>query len=187
VAFEEINSSRFNYGTFQPTINSVNRLFLSIKPIAQKDTVPPQQYLRIIFNNYQENRPYISSRNENLSKQIVSGQKKGADGKMVNTYQTVTANVVYYRKTITVDSYASLTITDATNNTILQSLNLEGPVSWTCDWAIYKGDKRALSSTAASLIQRREIFPNADQLFNQSIQNLQNNVAQQLNAFYSQY
>src|SRR6185369_6194220 len=40
VAFEEINSSRFNYGTFQPTISSLNRLFLSFRPIAQKDTVP---------------------------------------------------------------------------------------------------------------------------------------------------
>jgi len=187
VAFEEINSSRFNYGSFQPTVNSVNRLFLSIKPIAQKDTVPPQQYLRIIFNNYQENRPYVTSRTENLSQQIVSGQQKGADGKTTNIYQTVTARVVYYHKAINADSFASLTITDATNNAVLQNLNLEGPANWTCDWATYQGDKRALSSTAASLIQRSEVFPNEQQLFNQSIRNLQNNVAQQLNAFYSQY
>ncbi|MBI3482563.1 MAG: hypothetical protein HY015_06245, partial [Bacteroidetes bacterium] len=60
VAFEEINSSRFNYGSFQPTISSLNRLFLSIKPMSQKDTVPPQQYLRVVFTGFQQNRPSSS-------------------------------------------------------------------------------------------------------------------------------
>jgi len=187
VAYEEINSSRFNYGTFQPTISSLQRLFLSFRPIAQKDTVPPQQYLRIIFNNYQQNRPYTSTRSENLSKQVVVGQTKGADGKMVDQTQTVTAQVTYYHKSMTADSHANVTITDAKTNTVLQNLNIDGNVNWEYDWAIYKGDSRALSSNASSLIQRKEAFPNEQDLFNQSIRNLQNNVGQQLKSFYSQY
>jgi len=187
VAYEEINSSRFNYGTFQPTISSLQRLFLSFKPIAQKDTVPPQQYLRIIFNNYQQNRPYTSTRSENLSKQVVVGQTKGADGKMVDQTQTVTAEVTYYHKSLTADSRANVTITDASTNSVLQNLNIDGNVNWEYDWAIYKGDSRALSSNASSLIQRKEAYPNEQDLFNQSIRNLQNNLGQQLKSFYSQY
>ncbi|MGC4023518.1 MAG: hypothetical protein QM734_17000 [Cyclobacteriaceae bacterium] len=68
VAYEEINNSRINYGSFQPTINSLQRLFLSIKPIGQKDTVPPNQYLRVMFNGYQETRPNTTTRNENVSR-----------------------------------------------------------------------------------------------------------------------
>jgi len=187
VAFEEINGTRFNYGTFQPVISSLQRLFLSFKPIAQKDTVPAQQYLRIIFNGYQENRPGITTRSENLSKQIVVGQTKGADGKTVDQTQTVTAQVTYYHKSVNGDSRANATITDTKANTVLQNINVDGNVNWDYDWAVYKGDSRALSSNAAALIQRKETFPNEQDLFNQSIRNLQNNLGQQLKSFYSQY
>jgi hypothetical protein len=187
VAYEEINSSRFNYGTFQPTISSLQRLFLSFKPIAQKDTVPPHQYLRVIFNNYQENRPNITTRVEDLSKQIVVGQTKGSDGKMVDQTQTVTAQVVYYHKSIIADSRASVTITDAKTNSTLQNLNVDGNYNWQYDWAICRGDSRALSSNAASLCGRKETYPAEQDLFNQSVRNLQSNVGQQLKSFYSQY
>jgi hypothetical protein len=188
VAYEEINSSRFNYGTFQPTISSLQRLFLSFKPIAQKDTVPPQQYLRVIFNNYQQNRPNITTTTEEQSKQIVVGQTKSADGKTtIDQTQAVTAQVVYYHKSITANSLASVTITDAKTNTILQNLNVDGNVNWQYDWAVYRGDSRALSSNAAALIQRRETYPTEQDLFNQSVRNLQTNLGQQLKSFYSQY
>lgn len=187
VAYEEINSSRYNYGTFQPVIGSLQRLFLSFKPIAQKDTVAPQQYLRIVFNGYQENRPNTSTRSENLSKQIVIGQTKGADGKIVDQTQTVTAQVTYFHKSVTADSRANVTITDTKANTVLQNLNVVGNMNWDYDWAIYKGDSRALSNNAAALVGRKEAFPNEQDLFNQSIRNLQNNMGQQLKSFYSQY
>jgi len=187
VAFEEINNSRYNYGSFQPVVNSLGRLFLSFKPVAQKDTVPPHQYLRIIFNGYQENRPAYTNTSENLSKQIKTGETKGPDGKIQDVMTTVTAQVVYYRKTITVNSNASVTITDAANNTVLQNMNVDGPLSWNSDWATYKGDSRALSGNASNLIQRKETFPNEQDLFNQAMRNLQGNLGQQLKSFYAQY
>jgi hypothetical protein len=187
IAYEEINSSRFNYGSFQPTINSLQRLFLSFKPITQKDTVQPQQYLRIVFNTYEQNRPYITTRSENLSQQVVVGQVQGADGKTTNQTQTVTALVTYFHKTLAAFSNANITITDAKTNAVLQNLNIDGTYNWQCDWATYQGDSRALSGNAAALVQRREIWPNDQDLFNQSIRTLQNNLGQQLKSFYSQY
>ncbi len=187
VAYEEINSSRFNYGTFQPVISSLQRLFLSFKPIAQKDTVPPQQYLRIVFNGYQQNRPNITTRSENQSRQVVVGQTKGADGKTVDQTQTVTAQVTYFHKSIPADSRASVTITDAKTNAVLQNLTIDGTANWEYDWAVYQGNSQALSGNASSLIQRKEAFPTDQDLFNQSIRNLQSNLGQQLKSFYSQY
>jgi hypothetical protein len=187
VAFEEINTSRYNYGTFQPTINSLQRIFLSFKPIAQKDTVPPQQLLRIIFNSYVQNRPYVTTRSENVSRQIVVGQTKTADGKTQDQFQTVTASVTYYHKSVTANSTANITITDQSNNSVLQNITIEGPVNWDYDWATYSGDSRALSGNAPSWVQRRETYPNDQDLFNQSIRNLQSNLGQQLKSFYSQY
>ncbi len=188
VAYEEINSSQFNYGSFQPTINSLQRLFLSFKPVSQKDTVPPQQLLKIIFNGYQQNnRPIITTTNETQSRQIVVGQTKGADGKMVDQLQTVTAQITYFNKTISANSSANVTITDTESNAVLQSLNIDGPYNWQYNWATFQGDSRALSGNAASLAQRKEVWPNGQDLFNQSIRNLQSNLGQQLRSFYSQY
>ncbi len=187
VAYEENNNSRFNYGSFQPTVNSLQRLFLSFKPVAQKDTVPPQQLLRIIFNGYQQNRPYVTTRSENQSKQIVVGQVKGADGKMTDQLQTVNVQVTYYHKSLSASSNASVSITDPKTNAILQNLNIDGTFNWEYDWATYQGDSRALGGIAPNLIQRREAFPNDQDLFNQSIQNLKANLSQQLRSFYSQY
>jgi hypothetical protein len=187
VAFEEINSSRFNYGTFQPVVNSLQRLFLSFKPIAQKDTVPPQQILRIVFNNYQQFRPSITTRSENVSRQIVIGQTKGADGKTQDQLQTVTASVTYFHKSVGATSYANVAVTDYSSNSALQNLNIEGTTTWEYDWATFTGDSRALTGNAPNLIQRRETFPNEQDLFNQSIRNLQTNLSQQLKSFYSQY
>jgi hypothetical protein len=187
VAYEEVNNSRLNYGSFQPTISSLNRLFLSVKPVGQKDTVPPNQYLKVFFNGYQENRPSVSSRNESMSRQVKTGETKGPDGKTQDVMQTVNANVVYYHKTITADGYANVVITDASNNSVLQNMNVSGPVNWSSDWATYQGDSRALNSNASSMIQRRETFPNDQDIFNQAMRNLQSNLGQQLKSFYSQY
>ncbi|MBS1950187.1 MAG: hypothetical protein OJF59_000230 [Cytophagales bacterium] len=186
VAFEEINNSRFNYGTFQPVINSLQRLFLSFKPVAQKDTVPPQQYLRIIFNGYQQNRPYISTRTETQTRQVVVGQVKGSDGKMVDQLQSVSANITYFHKTISGNSQANVTISDPSNNP-LQNFSVNGAYSWVYDWATFSGDSRALSGNAASWVQRREVFPNDQEIYNQTIRDLQNSLAYQLKSFYSQY
>jgi len=187
VAFEEINNSRYNYGTFQPVVNSLQRLFLSFKPIAQKDTVPPQQYLRIIFNGYQETRPYVSTRTETQTRQIVVGQVKGSDGKMVDQTQAVSVNVTYYHKTITGSTEAGVTITDAGSNAQLQNIFVNGTYNWEYDWATYSGDSRALSGNASSWVQRRETFPNPQDIYNQTLRTLQNNLSQQLKSFYSQY
>ena len=68
VAYEEINGSRINYGSFQPIINSLQRQFLSFKPLNAFDSIKPQQVLRLVFNGYyQDNRALISSRNENIN------------------------------------------------------------------------------------------------------------------------
>jgi hypothetical protein len=165
----------------------LNRLFLSVKPIAQKDTVPPQQYLRVVFNSFQQNRPAISTRTENLARQIKTGETKGPDGKVQDVLSTVTAKVVYFHKTMTADAFATVTITDASNNSILQNMNVSGPVNWTYDWATYQGDNRALQGNAASWVQRKETYPNDQEIFDQAIRNLQSNLGQQLKSFYSQY
>ena len=188
VAYEEINASAINYGSLQPVVNSLQRQFLSFKPIVQKDTVPPQQYLRIVFNGYREDaRANISSSAEDLKRDIKTGEKKGPDGKTQDVMEAVAARITYYHKSKKAVSNTVFTITDASTHAILQNQNIDGNAFWQQDWATYSGDRRALSTTQINLCNTKEAYPNDQYLFNQSINNLQTNLTSQLRSFYSRY
>lgn len=188
VAYEEINASRTNYGSLQPVINSLQRQFLSFKPITQKDTVPPHQYLRITFNGFQSDlQPQLTTSSENISRDIKVGEKKGADGKTQDVMQNVTARVTYFHKYKRAASNATFIITEVQSNAVLLEENIIGDASWQYDWATFSGDARALSGSQQSLVNRKEAFPNNQDIFNQSIRNLENNLGRQLQNFYSSY
>jgi len=187
VAYEEINGSNVNY-SFQPVINSLKRQFLSFRPINQKDTVPPHQTLRLVFNGYRDDgSARITSNTENVTKEIKTGEKKGPDGKMVDVMTTVTARVTTFRKTKTGRANAMLTITDASTQGVLENESIEGRSTWQYDWAIYTGDSRALSTNINNLIKLKEATPNDRDMFNQAIKNLENNLENKLRGFYSTY
>jgi len=188
IAYEEVNNSRINYGSLQPVVNGLQRQFLSFRPINQKDTVPPQQYLRIIFNDYREDgQATITTSNEELRKDIKVGEKKGADGKPQDILETAIARVTYYHKSKRANCNATFTVTDGTTNAILQDQNVIGSSAWQQDWATFTGDSRALNSSQQNLIRAKEGYPNSQDLFNQAMRNLESNLSSQLRSFYSKY
>lgn len=189
VAYEEINASNINYGSLQPIINSLSRQFLSFRPVSQRDTVPPHQQLRVIFNGYREDgTARITSNSETVTREIKTGeQKKGADGKMVDIMAKVTAKITYYKKTKSGRGTSMLTITDVATQGVLQNETIEGRSSWQAEWATYTGDIRALSSSQQSLTKQKEAYPNDRDLFNQAMRNLEANLERTLKNFYSQY
>ena len=188
VAYQEINASRINYGSLQPIINSLQRQFLSFRPIEQQDTVPPQQYLKIVFNDYrQDARPQFSSRNENLEREVKVGEKKGADGKVQDVMEKVAGTITYYTKTKRAYSNATLSVTDAKTNAMLLNNSVEGNSQWQYTWATFKGDNRAMNTEQVNLTKRTEASPDDQSLYNQAISNLKTNLSQQLANFYRRY
>ncbi len=187
VAYEEINGSTINY-SLQPVINSVKRQFLSLRPVSQKDTVPPHQLLRVVFNGYREDgSARVTSTTENLSKQVKIGEKKDAAGKVTDVMKTITAKIVIYKKTKSGRSNSMLTITDAETQAVLKNENIEGRSNWTYEWATYSGDPQAMNQTQQNLCKLKEISPSDRDLFQQAMKNLESNLERTLRDFYSQY
>jgi hypothetical protein len=187
IIYEEVNASRYNV-SLQPVVNSLQRQFLSFKPMNQKDTVPPHQYLRIVFNGYREDpRANITTSTEEVKRSIKTGEKKGPDGKPQDIMENVIAKVTYYHKIKRGFSQSVVTITDAGSNAVLQNQNVDGNSAWQQDWASYTGDKRALSSQQVDLCNARESSPSDQYLYNQAITDLQTNLSGQLKQFYSRY
>ncbi len=188
VAYEEINASTINYGSLQPVINSLKRQFLSFRPLTQQDTVRPHQLLRIVFNGYSaDGSARTTTSAENLSREVKTGENKGPDGKVKDVMTAVTAKITYFKKTKNASSSAMLTITDASNQAILESQQIEGRSAWQGSWATYTGDFRALNSTQQGLCKQKEAYPNDRDLLSQSLRNLESNLGQDLKAFYSRY
>lgn len=187
VAYQEINSSRINYGSLQPIINGMQRQFLTFKPIEQQDTVPPHQYLKLIFNYYSDTRPNTSSRSENIQRDVKVGEKKTPDGKTQDVMETVKGTITYYTKSKTANSNATVIISDAKTSAILQDTRVDGNSQWQYTWASFKGDSRAMTGDQLNLTKRSEAYPNDDELFKQAINNLHRNISQQLHYFYDKY
>lgn len=188
VAYEETNASRINYGSLQPVINSLRRQFLSFKPLGEKDTVPPHQYLKITFVGYQEDqRGTVSTTTEDLKRDVKVDEKKGPDGKMQDVMQTVVAKITYFHKVKRSVSNATFAISDASTSAVLDNQNIEGNASWQYDWATYSGDVRALNTSQQNLCKQKETNPTEKFLFNQAMSNLQTNLGSQLRSFYSKY
>ncbi len=187
VAYQEINSTRINYGSLQPIINGMQRQFLTFKPIEQQDTVPPHQYLKLIFNYYSDTRPNTSSRSENIQRDVKVGEKKTPDGKTQDVMETVKGTITYYTKSKTANSNATVMISDAKTSAILQDTRVDGNSQWQYTWASFKGDSRAMTGDQLNLTKRTEAYPNDDELFKQAINNLHRNISQQLHYFYDKY
>lgn len=187
VAYEEINASMLNY-SIQPTINSVKRQFLNLRPVSQHDTVPPHQLLRVVFKGYSEDgSARITSSTENLSREIKIGEKKDAAGKLTDVMKTVTAKIFTFKKTKSGRSSTMLTITDAETQAVLKNEQIEGRSNWTYEWATYSGDVQALNQTQQNLIKLKEVSPNDRDLYQQAMKNLETNLERTLREFYSQY
>ena len=188
VAYQEINASRVNYGSIQPIILSLQRQFLSFKPLEQQDTVAPHQILKIVFNEYRiDNKPQISTRSEELKRDVKVGEKKGADGKTQDVMESVSGTITYFTKSKRAFCGSTFTITDTKSSGILQNNMVDGNSQWQNTWATYKGDVRAMTNEQLTLTKRGETSPDDQALFNQAISNLKDNLSQQLKSFYSRY
>jgi len=187
VAYEEINASRINY-SLQPIVNQMSRQFLTFRPLNVRDTLPPHQFLRIVFNGYREDgAARVTSRSEVVTRDVKTGEKKGPDGKMQDVMTKVESKITYYTKIKTARSAAMLTITDASTQAVLETENIEGRSTWQYEWASHTGDVRALSSSQQGLIKLKEVSPNDTDLYNQAMRNLEANLRNKLKGFYSRY
>lgn len=187
VAYDEINTSTFNYGSVQPVVNSLKRQFLSFRPLSQKDTVPPHQILRMVYKGYNADVPRTTTRTDEVTKEVKIGEKKDAAGKTIDIMETVNAKVTTYRKERRASSTMMVTITDVSTGAVLKNESVIGNGTWVYEWATYSGDGRALSTNQLNLSRAKEAFPNNQDQFDRSVSDMSAGLKVQLVNFYSRY
>lgn len=188
VVFEELNTTRVNLGSFQPSVMALKRQFLNFYPISDTANIkaPVDHQLRMIFSHYGEDRPNTTSRSENRTDSVKTGEKE-VNGVKKPVFQKVTAKITYYDKICNARADMNVNITDNKTGSTLKNNVVSGGYAWKTSWATYTGDIRALTDAQKKLCEKRETNPSPNDMMNQVRIDLDRNLNRDLKAFYSKY
>lgn len=182
--------SNLNDWTFQPVVFGlrVNEFVKFYTPAeAQSQNLQLiDQFLRVTYNGYSENKPAISKR-ENAYTDSVKVGEKTVNNVKVPVYEKVNAKMTIYEKTIRARGSILLYIEDATSKGILSNTEIIDDESWSDRWATCSGDLRALSEANRKLCGTREPSMPRNQLLNQVKRGLDGKLGNTLSAFYRNY
>jgi hypothetical protein len=144
------------------------------------------QFLRVSVNSYTEGRPTINRRVEDRSDSVKTGEKT-VNGAKVPVYEKVSAKVTVFEKTVTARGSINLIVADGQNRAEIYNQEISSEQAWTDSWAIFTGDKRALTQGNQKLIEKREANMGKGHLQNETKKDLDTKLATTLSNYYKSF
>jgi len=144
------------------------------------------QFLRVAVNSYTEGRPTINRRVEERTDSVKTGEKT-VNGAKVPVYEKVSAKVTIFEKQVTGRGSINLIVADGQSRAEVYNTEISADQTWTDSWAIFTGDKRALTTGNQKLIEKREPDMGRGYLQNQTKKDLDAKLANTLKSYYSAY
>ena len=154
---------------------------------AQEQSLPKiDQFLSLVVNGYQEARPVITKRVQDLKDSVKTGEKT-VNGKKVPINKLVTAQMTIYEKRITSKGSIRLLVVDAETKAEVKNSEIVSDMSWSDNWASYTGDAQALSQSNKALCEKKEPYMTRDYLVKQTENDLGRKLSSSLTSFYASY
>lgn len=148
----------------------------------------PHQYIALNFENFTIGNVRESSNTTELKRDSVVVGTVKVDGKVYNSYNTVTAKFTTLRREISSGGVLSLRIVDAQTGQEIQRKDLSGSYVWNTSWANYKGDDRALNEEQKRLCVREpQIPPSPQDLFIEFTKPIYNQAVSYVRSVYARY
>lgn len=144
------------------------------------------QYLELSINGYAQALPIFNRRVQEHVDSVKTGEKK-VNGKVVAVMSVVNARTTTIEKVITATGSARLRLVDARTETQMALWEIPSTQRWSDQWVIYTGDIRAMPNSMRQLTERRETWPQENQLKNMVRQDLERKIAGQVAEFYRSY
>lgn len=141
------------------------------------------QYIRVPVNGYTENRPTINRRVEERTDSVKTGEKT-VNGTKIPVYEKVSAKTTIFEKTVTARGSINLIIADGVSRAEVYNTEITSDKSWTDSWAIFTGDRRALSQGNAKLIEKKESNMSKGYLQSEVKKDLDSKLAGVLHSYY---
>ena len=144
------------------------------------------QYVRVLVNSYTENRPTINRRVEDRTDSVKTGEKT-VNGTKVPVYEKVSAKTTIFEKTVTARGSINLVVADGISRAEIYNSEITSDQSWTDSWAIFTGDRRALSKGNQKLIEKREANMGKDYLQSTTKKDLDSKLSSALQNYYNNF
>ncbi len=136
---------------------------------ARSADINPDLFVDLTWVNLEVPQPYTSQYSRNVSKQIETG--KDTSGHVLR--ETVRATLYITKKYFTATGDLESRITGAATRNIVDSKRYTAQFNWEHEYAIYKGDSRALSGNDLALINNRNFqVPNKQDILNELYQRI---------------
>ena len=165
--------------------NEFVRLF-SLEQIRRDSIRRVDHYLELAIHGFSQRAPEFSRRTQDLTDSVKTGEKK-VNGKVVAVKSAVSAKATTIEKSITANGSATLRITDAASGRVIGNFDLSSVQRWSDQWVVFTGDARALTSNLRQLSERKESWPQEQQLRNMVRQDLERKIGGQIAEFYRSY
>ena len=150
--------------------------------------LPPDQILRIQFDDFSVGNTNMKEKEETLTKDSVRVGETKIEGKTIPVYNTVKAKLTTYRKEVLSSGLLSMIVLDAKSNGVLSAKKFSGEYSWVSSWARFNGDERALTTAQLNLCKQKETQPPGNQdLFLEFTKPIYNQLIPAIKGFYQAY
>jgi hypothetical protein len=189
----EVNSTRYKLSNayFQEQIAKYlgsykeNRFvqFFTEQELDEK-RIEPDQLIQLSFDDFVVGQVYVKERVEKLKRDsVVIGENR--QGKI---YGTVKAELSVFDKQIASTGVLNFSIYQASNYKVLNRKKMAGSFVWTDNWAVYRGDVRALTKQQLALCNKKEAMPpSPPSLFVEFTKPIFDQLVTQINSYYRNY
>lgn len=148
----------------------------------------PDHVVILQFDDFVVGQTFVKENTKQLRKDSVIVGQVVIDGVAKDVYGTVEAEYTNIVKYLDSGGLLDMKIVDARTNRILFQRKMSGEFHWVCEWATYKGDKRALTKSELATTNEVESSPpNPQFLFKKFSEPIYDQVAANFRRFYSGY
>ncbi|KAA0989680.1 hypothetical protein [Dyadobacter aurulentus] len=156
---------------------------------AVKNRIRPDQVISLQFDDFVVGQTMIVKTTETfISKDTVKTGEKVVGRTRVPVYGKVSAKLTEVRKTVLSAGLLNMRITDFNTRQTANEEKFNGEYNWTCEWASFTGDERALTSAQLRKCKSQELFPPPpQQLFIEFSKPIYERLTSKLQSFYAKY
>jgi hypothetical protein len=149
--------------------------------------IEADEVLEMRFGRMEIGRPYDQTQTRNVSKEVVVKEIVYKPDSVVKQYQRVTAQLTVTRRTMS--SIGDLYVTSRDmQGRILWNDIFRGEHRWQTEFATYRGDERALSSSDRALLNRYDTNePREEEVLEQVLRQIQSDMSYRMRSHFNRY
>lgn len=151
--------------------------------------IHPDHIIKLQFDDFVVGNTLIEKNTEVvISKDSVKVGEKQVGRSKKTIYDKVTAKFTQSRKTVLSAGLLDMQIMDFQTKRVVTQEKFNGEYNWTCEWAHFNGDERALTAAQLRKCKSQELMPPApQQLFIEFSKPIYERLTSKLQNYYAKY